>query len=54
MYASVDEVVHKMEAQLKKYKSRIKDKDQKKVAETKMPRAAGAAGAEEEAEASLE
>jgi len=37
MYASVDEVIKKMEAQIKKYKSRLKDRDQKKVAEAKRP-----------------
>jgi putative sigma-54 modulation protein len=37
MYASVDEVVNKMEAQVKKYKSRLQDKDQKKVADAKRP-----------------
>ena len=38
MYASVDEVTNKMEAQVKKYKSRLQDKDQRKVAEAKAPR----------------
>ena len=38
MYASVDEVVNKMETQVKKYKSRLQDKDQRKVAEAKLPR----------------
>jgi len=37
MYASVDEVANKMEAQVKKYKSRLQDKDQKKIAEAKRP-----------------
>jgi len=35
IYVSVDEVTDKMEAQLKKYKSRLKDRDQKTVAEGK-------------------
>jgi putative sigma-54 modulation protein len=48
MYASVDEVVKKMEAQVKKYKSRLKDKDQRKVAETKVPRSSVAETASEE------
>jgi len=33
--ASVDEVADKMEAQLKKYKARLKDRDQRTVAEGK-------------------
>lgn len=37
MYASVDEVATKMETQVKKYKSRLQDKDQRKVAEAKRP-----------------
>jgi putative sigma-54 modulation protein len=37
MYASVDEVATKMEVQVKKYKARLKDKGQKKVAEAKRP-----------------
>lgn len=35
MKTSVDEVSEKMEAQLKKYKSRLKDRDQRSVAEGK-------------------
>lgn len=56
MYASIDEVIKKMEAQIKKYKSRLKDKDQKKVAEAKRPiPIAGEAGEEiDESEAQLE
>ena len=37
MYASIDDVTTKMEAQVKKYKSRLQDKDQKKVAKAKRP-----------------
>ena len=37
MYATVDEVVKKMEGQVKKYKSRLQDKDQRSVARTKVP-----------------
>jgi len=37
MYASIDEVATKMEAQLKKYKARLQDKGQRKVADTKRP-----------------
>jgi len=56
MYASIDEVIKKMEAQIKKYKSRLKDRDQKKVAEAKRPiPIAGEAGEEiDESEAQLE
>ncbi len=35
MYASVDEVANKMETQVKKHKSRLQDKGQRKVAEAK-------------------
>ena len=35
MYASVDDVTQKMEVQLKKYKARLKDRDQKAIAEGK-------------------
>jgi putative sigma-54 modulation protein len=35
MRASVDEVADKMQAQLKKYKSRLKDRDQRTVADGK-------------------
>ncbi len=38
MYATVDEVVNKMESQVKKYKSRLQDKDQRTIARTKTPR----------------
>jgi putative sigma-54 modulation protein len=49
MYATVDEVVKKMEVQVKKYKSRLKDKDQRKVAAAKRPAAHTPEGTEEEA-----
>lgn len=50
MYASIDEVTTKMEAQIKKYKARLQDKGQRKVAEAKQPAtpAGGAAGEEDE------
>jgi putative sigma-54 modulation protein len=49
MYASIDEVTTKMEAQIKKYKARLQDKGQRKVAEAKQPTTpAGAAGEEDE------
>lgn len=35
MYASIEKLVQKMEAQLKKYKDRLKTKDQKKLTELK-------------------
>jgi putative sigma-54 modulation protein len=35
LYASVDEVTDKMEGQLKKYKSRLRDHDQRAVSEGK-------------------
>ncbi|GAB4314919.1 MAG: hypothetical protein Kow0074_02220 [Candidatus Zixiibacteriota bacterium] len=35
IYASIDEAADKMQAQLKKYKSRLKDRDQKAVADNK-------------------
>jgi len=35
IYVSVDEVTDKMEAQLKKYKARLKDRDQRTVAKGK-------------------
>ena len=56
MYATIDEVVKRMEVQIKKYKSRIKEKDQRKIAEAKAPRsgAAGVASAEGETEAEAE
>ncbi len=50
MYATVDEVVKKMEAQVKKYKSRLKDKDQRKISEAKRPAALTPEGTKEEAE----
>jgi len=50
MYATIDEVVKRMQAQIKKYKSRIKEKDQKKIAEAKAPRASGAGVAAAEGE----
>ncbi len=50
MYASIDEAVNKMEAQVKKYKSRLKDKDQRKVAELKKPSPRVGETSEEEAE----
>ena len=35
IYASIDDATDKMQVQLKKYKSRLKDRDQKSVAEHK-------------------
>lgn len=35
IYASIDEASDKMQVQLKKYKSRLKDRDQKSVADNK-------------------
>lgn len=50
MYATIDEVVKKMEVQVKKYKSRLKDKDQRKVAAAKRPTTPAQESSEEEAE----
>jgi len=50
MYATIDEVVKKMEGQVKKYKSRLKDKDQRKTAAAKRPAALTQKGSEEEVE----
>ena len=50
MYATVDEVVKRMETQIKKYKSRIKEKDQRKIADAKAPRVSDAVVAAAEGE----
>jgi len=47
MRASVDEVTNKMEAQLKKYKERLKDRDQRGVANGKTAFSFGAQPGEE-------
>lgn len=46
MKVSVDEVADKMESQLKKYKSRLKDRDQRAVAEGKGTQSFDTEGAE--------
>ncbi len=47
MRSSVDEVTNKMEAQLKKYKERLKDRDQRSVASGKTPISLGSQPSEE-------
>lgn len=47
IYASVDEATDKMEGQLKKYKARLKERDQRTIADAKGAQALGAEGAAE-------
>ncbi|MEW5875336.1 MAG: ribosome-associated translation inhibitor RaiA [Candidatus Zixiibacteriota bacterium] len=47
IYASVDETTDKMEAQIKKYKARLKARDQRGIAEAKGAQALGAEGGAE-------
>ena len=49
MRASIDEVTNKMEAQLKKYKERLKDRDQRGVANGKTAHSFGSQESEESA-----
>lgn len=50
MYASVDEAINKMEGQVKKHKSRLKDRDQRRVAQMKVPRESSVKQEEEQTE----